>query len=157
MPAAKPRIEKSADAFRSIGEAAKELGLQPHVLRYWETKFPGHVRPVKRADGRRLFRPVDMDALRAIQALVHGRGVTLKGARALLEAQGVAAVLAAGGEIIISPEPAPAPSPARALQASVAEAFLSEGAGRPRRLETVLAEMTDLKRRLDAARLRAAA
>ena len=38
------KIEKSADAYRSIGEAAEELGLQPHVLRYWETKFAKFVK-----------------------------------------------------------------------------------------------------------------
>ncbi|MFN3610249.1 MAG: MerR family transcriptional regulator, partial [Hyphomonas sp.] len=40
MSALKARIEKSADAYRSIGEAAAELGLETHVLRYWETRFP---------------------------------------------------------------------------------------------------------------------
>ncbi|MEL8056085.1 MAG: MerR family transcriptional regulator, partial [Pseudomonadota bacterium] len=42
------RVEKSADAYRSIGEAAGELGLQTHVLRYWETKFAKYVKPLKR-------------------------------------------------------------------------------------------------------------
>ena len=55
MTAVRARVEKSADAYRSIGEAAAELGLEPHVLRYWETRFPRQVSPVKRPDGRRYF------------------------------------------------------------------------------------------------------
>jgi hypothetical protein len=46
------RSEKSSDAFRTIGEAAAELGLKTHVLRFWETKFDD-LKPMKRADGRR--------------------------------------------------------------------------------------------------------
>ena len=62
MSASRARITKSAQAFRSIGEAAGELGLETHVIRYWETKFTKDVRPIKRADGRRMFRPQDLDA-----------------------------------------------------------------------------------------------
>ena len=101
----RPKIEKSADAYRSIGEAASELGLPTHVLRYWETKFPRQVRPVKRPDGRRMFRPQDIQGLRAIQTLVHQRGMTLKGAKAALKgvpdqqaAAQDAVALGAGGE-----------------------------------------------------------
>ena len=87
MTAASKKVEKSADAYRSIGEAADELGLQPHVLRYWEGKFTRHLKPLKRPDGRRMFRPEDIVALRAIQLLVHERGLTLKGAEQLLNEQ----------------------------------------------------------------------
>jgi DNA-binding transcriptional MerR regulator len=93
MTALRSRIEKSQAAFRSIGEAASELGLETHVLRYWETRFPKDVRPIKRDDGRRMFRPEDMNALRAIRLLVHERGMTLKGAKAMLAEQGIDAVL----------------------------------------------------------------
>lgn len=161
------RVEKSADAYRSIGEAAGELGLQTHVLRYWETKFSKYVKPLKRRDGRRMFRPVDMDALRAIQTLVHDRGLTLKGALNLLNEQGVAAVLEGDVKLVapsIAPavEQAPVESPARVLQENVATSlgakFESEtGTASGRKLESVLADLTDLKARLDAARLRKAA
>ncbi len=161
MPALKPRIEKSSDAFRSIGEAAAELGLETHVLRYWETKFPRDVRPVKREDGRRLFRPQDMDALRAIQVLVHQNGMTLKGAKAILTEQGVVAVLS-GAASLAPTEITPAASPARQLQDTVAKAF---GAPRPaiadpqkrQRLEGALLELSDIKARIDAALLHQAA
>ncbi|ABI76833.1 conserved hypothetical protein [Hyphomonas neptunium ATCC 15444] len=151
MSALKARIEKSADAYRSIGEAAAELGLETHVLRYWETRFPRQVHPVKRPDGRRLFRPQDIDALRAIRILVHERGMTLKGAKAVLSQQGVAAVL--DGTATITPDSAP--SPARALQQTLARAFTDVPAdpeARRERLDETLNELSDLKSRLDALR-----
>ncbi|MEM1152380.1 MAG: MerR family transcriptional regulator, partial [Pseudomonadota bacterium] len=144
----------------SIGEAAKELGLPTHVLRYWETKFPRQVKPVKRPDGRRMFRPQDIDGLRAIQTLVHKRGMTLKGAKSLLAEQGVEAVLV-GAAMILPIDAEPARPAVHDLQDKVAEAF---GAERPRlapekreRLESVLTDLVDLKARLDAVRMQKAA
>lgn len=154
MTALKSRIEKSNSAFRSIGEAATELGLETHVLRYWETRFPKEVRPIKRDDGRRMFRPQDMDALRAIRVLVHERGMTLKGAKTILAEQGIDAVLA-GTVTLSAAQLEPVPSPARQLQASVARAF--GGTDRKTRLEGALAELTSIKSRIDAARARSAA
>ncbi|MBA4227100.1 MAG: MerR family transcriptional regulator [Hyphomonas sp.] len=153
MTALKARIEKSADAYRSIGEAAAELGLETHVLRYWETRFPRQVSPVKRPDGRRLFRPQDIDALRAIRILVHERGMTLKGAKAVLVQQGVAAVLT--GTATITPDTAA--SPARELQETLARAFTdvpTDPEARRERLNGTLTELSELKLRLDALRAR---
>lgn len=156
MTAVKPRIRKSPGAYRSIGEVAAELTLEPHVLRYWESRFPKHVAPVKRADGRRLFRPQDIDALRAIRRLVHERGMTLKGAQLILAEQGVAAVLAGSATLTSAPAPA---GPARALQYSLARA-VEQGrlAGTPpahrERLAGALNGLEDLKSRLDALRQR---
>ena len=160
MSASRARIEKSATAFRSIGEAASELGIETHVIRYWESKFPREVRPVKRADGRRLFRPQDVDALRGIQILVHEHGMTLKGAKALIAEQGIAAVLS--GEATLGAGAPAGTSPARDLQESVAKAFTtSPEAGlteeRRQRLEGALTELTDIKSRIDAALSRRAA
>jgi len=166
MPSSAARkIEKSADAYRSIGEAAEELGLQPHVLRYWETKFSKFVKPLKRRDGRRMFRPEDMAALRAIQTLVHDQGMTLKGAGKLLSEQGVDSVL--GGEArIVAPtdsgDATPTVSPAREMQETVRKAFEvttpnTPASGTQERLETILSDLTDIKARLDAVRLKNAA
>ena len=93
---AKSARRKAPDALRTIGEAAAELGLPTHVLRFWETKFPV-LKPIKRADGRRSYRPEDVTALKAIKLLVHDQGMTLKGAADLLKAKGVASVLDGGG------------------------------------------------------------
>lgn len=159
------KLEKSEDAYRSIGEAAQQLGLQPHVLRYWEGKFAKFVKPLKRRDGRRMFRPEDMRALRAIQLLVHERGLTLKGADKLLLEQGVDNVLS--GRAMLAPvdnRPVSATqlaqeSPARSLQDSVRRAFEptlldsdDPALGTVDRLKSVLEDLTDIKTRLDQAR-----
>jgi DNA-binding transcriptional MerR regulator len=98
------RRPKSATAFRSIGEAALELELPAHVLRFWESRFPTKITPVKRPDGRRMFRPEDIEALRAVKLLVHERGMTLKGAERVLREQGVAAVLE-GTAMVVAARP----------------------------------------------------
>ncbi len=165
MVAQKPHKGKSADALRSIGEAAAELDLQTHVLRYWEGKFPKHIKPIKRHDGRRMFRPQDMDALRAVKLLVHERGMTLRGAKALLAEQGVSTVLSGDARLVTSQghgtQPDTSTSPARQLQQTVGAAFNADIAetemGSTERLRSVLVEITDLKRRLDEARARYAA
>ena len=83
MTALKARIEKSADAYRSIGEAAAELGLEPHVLRYWETRFP-QLKPLQRAGNRRYYRPEDVALVRRIHQLLNIEGYTVKGVQKLL-------------------------------------------------------------------------
>lgn len=75
---------KDAAAFRTIGEVSGALGLRAHVLRYWEEQFP-MLRPVKRAGGRRLYRPEDVSLIATIDRLVHREGYTLRGARLAIE------------------------------------------------------------------------
>ncbi|MEX0351611.1 MAG: MerR family transcriptional regulator [Paracoccaceae bacterium] len=84
-------MAKSRDAFRTISEVADWLGVQAHVLRFWESKFT-HVKPVKRAGGRRYYRPADMLLLGGIKRLLHDDGMTIKGLQKLLREQGVAHV-----------------------------------------------------------------
>jgi DNA-binding transcriptional MerR regulator len=84
---------KSAEAFRTISEAAAELALPQHVLRFWETRFP-QVKPLKRGGGRRYYRPEDMTLLRRIQGLLYDEGYTIRGVQKLLKENGVKAVLA---------------------------------------------------------------
>ena len=79
---ARPR--KSAVAFRTIGEAADELDLPAHVLRFWETKFP-QLKPVKRSGGRRYYRPEDILLLRRIRQWLYQDGYTIRGVQQLLE------------------------------------------------------------------------
>lgn len=78
------RTAKSDSAFRTISEAAKELGLQQHVLRFWESKFP-QIQPMKRAGGRRYYRPEDIEFLASIRTLLHDQGFTIKGVQKLLD------------------------------------------------------------------------
>lgn len=85
--------EKSADAFRTISEVAEWLGTPTHVLRFWESKF-SQVRPVKRAGGRRYYRPGDMQLLGGIKKLLHDDGMTIKGVQKLLRENGIRYVAA---------------------------------------------------------------
>jgi DNA-binding transcriptional MerR regulator len=88
-------MSKSRDAFRTISEVSDLLDTPAHVLRFWESKFT-QVKPVKRAGGRRYYRPADIDLLAGIKKLLHDDGMTIKGAQKLLREQGVKHVLAIG-------------------------------------------------------------
>ncbi len=82
------RSTKSPNAFRTISEVAHELGLPQHVLRFWESKF-AQVSPMKRAGGRRYYRPDDVALLSRIRDLLHHEGYTIKGVQKLLRQNGV--------------------------------------------------------------------
>src|SRR6478735_2424478 len=101
-------LEKSPDAFRTISEAAEELNVPQHVLRFWETKF-AFIRPMKRAGGRRFYRPSDIAVLRGVCHLLHDEGYTIKGVQRLHREQGVRRLVSAGEG---GPAPAYAPTPA---------------------------------------------
>ncbi len=80
-------MDKAPDAFRTISEAADELDVPQHVLRFWESRFP-QIKPMKRAGGRRYYRPDDVDLLRGIRHLLYGEGYTIRGVQRILRAQG---------------------------------------------------------------------
>ncbi|MEM9436897.1 MAG: MerR family transcriptional regulator [Pseudomonadota bacterium] len=80
-------MAKSKDAFRTISEVAEWLDTQPHVLRFWESKF-SQIKPVKRAGGRRYYRPNDMRLIGGIKKLLHEDGLTIKGAQKVLREKG---------------------------------------------------------------------
>ena len=86
-------MEKSPDAYRTIREVADSLDLPQHVLRFWETRFP-QIRPLKRAGGRRYYRPDDIERLRVIKRLLYDEGYTIKGVQKLFKEQGVQALSA---------------------------------------------------------------
>jgi len=88
-------VAKGPNAFRTISEAAEELGVPQHVLRFWETKF-SFIRPMKRAGGRRFYRPQDIAVLSGVRALLHAEGYTIKGVQKLHREQGLTHVIAAG-------------------------------------------------------------
>lgn len=81
-------MEKSPDAFRTISEVAESLETPAHVLRFWESRFP-QIRPVKRAGGRRYYRPADVALLSGIRHLLHDEGMTIRGVQKILREQGV--------------------------------------------------------------------
>ncbi len=77
------RGQKSADAYRTISEVADELKLPQHVLRFWESKFK-QIMPMKRAGGRRFYRPQDIELIKRIHYLLYTQGYTIKGVQKLL-------------------------------------------------------------------------
>jgi DNA-binding transcriptional MerR regulator len=96
-------MDKSPDAFRTISEVAEDLDLPQHVLRFWETRF-AHIRPLKRAGGRRYYRPDDVDLLKGIRHLLYGEGYTIKGVQRILKSEGGRFVQAIGrGEQSVAP------------------------------------------------------
>lgn len=99
-------MNKSADAFRTIGEVADELQIPKHVLRFWEGRFP-QIRPMKRGGGRRYYRPEDMELLRGIRALLHAEGYTIRGVQKILREHGVDQVKAAAHRVAAAQAAAP--------------------------------------------------
>ncbi|MCP5411109.1 MAG: MerR family transcriptional regulator [Alphaproteobacteria bacterium] len=86
---------KSAEAFRTISEVADELDVPQHVLRFWESRF-AQIRPVKRAGGRRYYRPEDIDLIKGVRALLYDEGFTIKGVQKVLKERGVRHVAGLG-------------------------------------------------------------
>ena len=163
---------KSAEAFRTISEAAAELALPPHVLRFWETRFP-QVKPLKRGGGRRYYRPEDMTLLRRIQGLLYDEGYTIRGVQKLLKENGVKAVLAgapatgngraqAEGMVTAGSDHGAPPAgldadnghsnrhlnPGPALAAAEGAPAPEPDAGSREKLRAVLAELEDIRRLL---------
>lgn len=114
-------MEKSPDAFRTISEVADLLDVPAHVLRFWESRFP-QIRPVKRAGGRRYYRPADVALLSGIRRLLHEDGMTIRGVQKVLREKGVRHVSGLQEDPVedvaddLAPAPAPAPEPAEVIQ-----------------------------------------
>lgn len=95
-------MQKSPDAFRTISEAADELDLPQHVLRFWETRFK-QIKPLKRGGGRRYYRPDDVQLLSGIRYLLYDEGFTIKGVQKILKEHGARHVIAIGEKGAIEP------------------------------------------------------
>lgn len=91
------RRELPAKLYYRIGEVASIVGVEPHVLRYWETEFRS-VRPQKSAKGQRIYSRRDVDTLLKVKELLYSHRFTIAGARRKLREGGVEPA---------SPEPAP--------------------------------------------------
>jgi DNA-binding transcriptional MerR regulator len=110
----KVRVQKRL--YYKIGEACKALGIQPYVLRYWETEFPA-LTPSKSRSGQRVYSEKELEIIRRIKELLYEEGYTIAGAKKKLEGE-----LAAGGlgeakepsleaDRVEAPLPAPLPKP----------------------------------------------
>lgn len=92
-------MEKSPEAFRTIREVADWLGVAAHVLRFWESQFP-QIRPVKRAGGRRYYRPADMKVVGGIKVMLHDQGMSIRSVQQIIREDGLAAVSAYSPPIV---------------------------------------------------------
>jgi DNA-binding transcriptional MerR regulator len=126
----KARVQKRL--YYKIGEACKELGIQPYVLRYWETEFPA-LTPSKSRSGQRVYSEKELEIIRRIKQLLYEEGYTIAGAKKKLEAELANGSLGEGDEngavsepataaAPAAPPPAPAVAPAKNARRKAAEA-----------------------------------
>ncbi len=130
-------LAKSPDAFRTISEVATELDVPQHVLRFWESRF-AQIKPVKRAGGRRFYRPDDVDLLRGIRALLYVDGLTIRGVQKILKERGLRHVVLMGR----GQTPAPYAAPAPAIVAEQPAEKKPEAKKRPSHLRAVPSPMS---------------
>ncbi|MCF6302279.1 MAG: MerR family transcriptional regulator [Devosiaceae bacterium] len=157
---------KSAEAFRTISEAAGELDLPQHVLRFWETRFT-QIKPLKRGGGRRYYRPEDVLLLKGIRHLLYDQGFTIKGVQRILKEESPRHVIAIGeaGSLEALEATHGASEGAKSVvrsstsQTKAAQTALSPTAAEQRftarqrnRLSRVMGELLECKRLLDNAR-----
>jgi DNA-binding transcriptional MerR regulator len=132
-------LPKGPEAFRSISEAADQLGVPQHVLRFWETKF-SFIRPMKRAGGRRFYRPQDIAVLAQVRRLLHDQGYTIKGVQKLHRELGSRRFLTGNEEAQIAAE---------AMGSAPQSAAVGFAAGGRERLGEALSALELAKARLD--------
>ena len=149
-------MDKSPDAFRTISEAADELDLPQHVLRFWETRF-STIKPLKRGGGRRYYRPEDVLLLRGIRHLLYDQGFTIKGVQRILKDQGSRYVIAVGeGRPLEDILPMIEQAESASDEAEIEEAVMLASPGLDReardKLSDVLRELLECKRILERAR-----
>ena len=92
-------IQKAPRAFRTISEVARELNLQPYVIRFWESQFK-QIKPMRGKGGRRYYRPRDIDFLRGVKTLLHGENYTIKKVKETIIKKGKEFILAQTNEEI---------------------------------------------------------
>jgi DNA-binding transcriptional MerR regulator len=148
-------VEKSPEAFRTISEAAEELSLPQHVLRFWETRFTT-IKPLKRGGGRRYYRPEDVLLLKGIRHLLYDQGFTIKGVQRILKDQGSRFVTGIGegnpvGALMKQPVDDEDDETAVAPVALMARNGLLDAADREK-LGAVLRDLLECKRMLERAR-----
>jgi DNA-binding transcriptional MerR regulator len=142
--AASAPIEKGPEAYRTIREVADSMDLPQHVLRFWETRFP-QIRPLKRAGGRRYYRPEDIERLRLIRRLLYDEGYTIKGVQKLFKEQGVQALSSAAAADAVGAAESAKSAGLSAAASRLADEDLAA-------LRAALAEIMDAERILTQAR-----
>lgn len=142
---------KNPDAFRTISEAAEEVGAPQHVLRFWEGRLT-FIQPLKRAGGRRFYRPQDIAVLKAVRRLLHDEGLTIKGVQRLHREQGLKRLISyadPGTALAFQTAPEDASDARDPGEGPPAAARLD--ASRRRRMQDVLERIEQARRRLETA------
>jgi len=80
------KVKVQKRLYYKIGEACKALGIQPYVLRYWETEFPA-LAPSKSRSGQRVYSQKELEIIRRIKELLYDEGYTIAGAKKKLETE----------------------------------------------------------------------
>jgi DNA-binding transcriptional MerR regulator len=141
-------LAKAVDAFRTISEVADSLKVPKHVLRFWEGKFP-QLRPMKRGGGRRFYRPEDVDLLKGIRHLLYEEGYTIKGVQKVMRENGLDWVKGCAPvvsiDLLASDAVGAKPRRGRPRSGSLSNE-------QRRQLQTVLAELEELRRMVVASR-----
>lgn len=88
IPAARSHEPASAERALKIGEAARAIGVEPYVLRFWETQFP-FLRPRHSPSRHRSYDTRDIDTLKLIKRLLHAEGFTIAGAKKHIREHGL--------------------------------------------------------------------
>ncbi len=81
------RIPEDKRYFR-IGEASRIIGVEPYVLRYWESEFP-QIRPGRAESNQRTYQRKDLEILLEVKRLLYEERMTIEGAKRRLKEQGV--------------------------------------------------------------------
>jgi len=110
-------MAKGPEAFRTISEASEEIGVAQHVLRFWETRFP-FIRPMKRAGGRRFYRPRDIDTMKTLRRLLHDEGMSIAEVQSLYRTRRRPAAQVVGEPHQV--DPSEQPRPASGLETALA-------------------------------------
>lgn len=72
--------EEEFGGFKSISQVAGEIGVEQHILRFWESKFP-QIQPIKARGKRRLYSQTDIDKIKEIKILLYDKRFTIEGAQ----------------------------------------------------------------------------
>jgi len=89
------KVKVQKRLYYKIGEACKALGIQPYVLRYWETEFPA-LAPSKSRSGQRVYSQKELEIIRRIKELLYDEGYTIAGAKKKLETELASGALGEG-------------------------------------------------------------
>jgi DNA-binding transcriptional MerR regulator len=109
--------------YYRIGEVAQIVGVQPHVLRYWETEFRT-IRPQKSHKGQRVYSRRDVEKLLKVKDLLKNQGFTIAGAKKKLRDPDAQAEVEVEVDAVVA-RPAPPPAPREPAREQMREALLA--------------------------------